>query len=168
MAGRGGNRRPTWGSGRGERGGIRKLNPGRLGSAGERERGGSGRGRRGACTGVADVARRGRDVGAAAVSAVVATLGRAAGGRGRPRQVGPTCRRPGVRGEAGGRLARLSWAGRGPAGGGGEKGGMGRRPIQRKERKEKKEKRKKKEKGFFLGLKLHVLNFNWLKLFREL
>ncbi|BAD44837.1 hypothetical protein [Oryza sativa Japonica Group] len=44
VARRGGNRRLTWGSGRGERGGIRNSNPGHLVGASEREMGSGGAG----------------------------------------------------------------------------------------------------------------------------
>jgi hypothetical protein len=127
----------------------------------ERERG-SGCGRRGARTGVADVDRRRRG---AAVSAAVATW---AGGRrlGKDPTGGPhLSATPG----RGGR--RPAWLGLGlrPAqqGGGGGRREWAGGPFEKRRKKERK-KKKKKEKGFSLELKYCLLNFNWLKLFLEL
>ncbi len=89
----------------------------------------------------------------AVISATVADVGRAAGGRGRPRQVGPTCRRPGERGSEGG--LRGGEGRSGPAQQGARGREMGRRPIKRK----RKEKNRNSAKGFSWDLKLHFGDF---------
>jgi hypothetical protein len=129
VAGRGRNRRPTWGSGRGERGGIRKSNPGRLERGRGQERGGSGRG-----GDVGDVPRETRERARRRLQGTAAPAG---GGR-RARQVGPTCRRPRER-EGGG---RLSSAGPRPFAGPAGRGRRGNGPAAHSKEKGKKKKEK--------------------------
>ena len=166
VAGRGGNRRPTWGNGEEREAGFDFRIPAISGA------GASGR-ERGVGAGDAAHARawstwpgEGGDVGAAAVS--VWRREREIGGR---RETGPTggphlSATP--REEAAGRPGWASACGRPSKGEGEGKGRMGRRPIRKKRRKKGGKRKRKRKKDFSLELKYCLLNFNWLKLFLEL
>ena len=167
MAGRGGNRRPTWGVGRRERrDSVFESRPSRArartGGRGERARETRrtrGRGRRG--PGEAETWARRR------------LRARRRAGIGGRRETGPTggphlSATPGGR-EAGGRLP--GWAsacGRPSKEEGEEKGKWADGPFDKKDEKKERQKKKKKKKDFSLELKYCLLNFNWLKLFLEL
>jgi hypothetical protein len=158
VAGSGGIRRPTWGSGEEREAGFVFRIPAISGT------GASGR-ERGMGAGDAAHARawstwpgEGGVVGVAMVAGAAARAGEAGGGRW-VRQVGPTCRRP----REGGRRAAGTRGGPRPAAGPaerrGKKRGNGPTAHLTKRRKKRGKRKRKRKKDFPWNLKLHFGDF---------